>query len=106
MGFLRYGGFLPAEYLSWFPTYGPYAILVVHVILVLMAFKDGIFQGILCLLIPMYSFYYLFIVTDQFYFRAVVAGLLVGVGVDSAVFFQAKFLDVAEEVRGWIASGG
>jgi hypothetical protein len=106
MGFLRYGGILPPQHFQMLTEYGPYVVLFVHAVVVLIAFKDGIFQGILCLLIPMYSFYYLFMVTDQFYFRAIVAGLLVGIGIDSAVFFQGKFLQLAEEVRRWIASGG
>ena len=34
--------------------------------------------GVLALLVPLYSFYWLFIVSDAFLFRAIVAGIFVG----------------------------
>jgi hypothetical protein len=86
--------------------YGPYAVLVLHVTLVLMAFQDAVFQGILCLLVPLYSFYWLFMVTDQFMMRAVVAGILVGVGQDSVAFYQVVMNDTYRVVSTWIKSGG
>ena len=86
--------------------YGPYALLVLHVTLVLMAFQDAMFQGILCLLVPLYSFYWLFMVTDLFMMRAVTAGILVGVGMDSVAFYQDLLNDTYRVVSKWIRSGG
>lgn len=106
MGYLRYGGCLRSAHLSLFGEWGPFVIVAIHVVLVLRAFKDSVFQGILCILIPLYSFYYLFIVSDEFYLRAVVAGILVGVGQDSAPVFQQIFSDTTMHVQRWIASGG
>jgi len=106
MGALRYGNFLPADYLSMLRDYGPWVILGVYVCLILFAFKDTVYQGVLALLIPLYPFYYLFMISDAFYIRALVAGLLVGLGQDSAVFLQAHLTDIVDTVRGWIASGG
>jgi hypothetical protein len=106
MWFLRYYAGAPAQYAMMLKDYGPYIVIVLHVVIVLTAFQDTVFQGILCLLIPFYSFYYLFLVSDSFYLRAVGAGLLVGVGVDSASFFQAHVGKWVDAVSGWIASGG
>jgi len=106
MGFLRYGRVLPSAYLSMFKTYGPWIVLGVYVCLILFAFKDTIYQGILCVLVPLYAFYYLFVLSDAFLVRALVGGLLVGVGQDSAIFFQNYLTEIVDNVRRWIASGG
>jgi len=106
MWFLRYGDILSREHLGMLKDYGPYLLLVIHVILVLMAFQDAVFQGILCLFIPLYSFYWLFIVTDAFLLRAIVAALCVGIGQDSVMFYQDVLNDVFRTVTDWIKSGG
>ena len=62
--------------------------------------------GILALLVPCYSFYWLFIVSDAFLIRAIVAGLFVGIGLDSLAFYQQFINEHAGQVRDWIASGG
>lgn len=61
------------------PKYAALVIVTFHVVITLKAFADAVFQGILCLLIPCYSLYYLFIISDNFMLRAVFAGLLVGI---------------------------
>ena len=105
MWFARYGSYLQPQHVEMIKTYGPYAVILLHVIIILTAFQDTVFQGILCILIPFYSFYYLFLVSDAFYLRAVGAGLLIGVGVDSALFFQTVANEVIDKVNAWIASG-
>jgi hypothetical protein len=106
MYMLRYHDVLPPNTLRMLIRYGPYALLVLHVTLVLMAFQDAMFQGILCLLVPLYSFYWLFMVTDLFMMRAVTAGILVGVGMDSVAFYQDLLNDTYRVVSKWIRSGG
>ena len=66
-------------YLFLLKDYGIAAFGVLYVTIILRAFKDTIFQGLLCL-IPLYPFYYIILVCDDFYLRAVVAGTMVGVG--------------------------
>ncbi len=105
-GLLRYGGFLHADNVARIQMYGPFVILAFHVIIVLKAFKDSVFQGIFCLLIPMYSVYYIFLVSDDFYMRAVLAGLLVGAGEDTALFLNEKFHVVIGKVNDFIQTGG
>jgi hypothetical protein len=106
MWYARYGHGLPQPYAAWLPLYGPYVVIVIHIIITLTAFQDTVFQGILCVLIPLYSFYYLFLISDAFFLRAIAAGLLVGIGQDSAIFFQRVANEVINNVNAWIAAGG
>jgi len=106
MGYLRYGNYLPPDQLALFAKYGPWIVIAIHVIVTLMAFSDTVFQGILCLLIPFYSFYYLFFVSDAFMIRAVAAGLLVGIAQDSILVFQREANRIITAVNQWISAGG
>ena len=64
-------------------TYGPYVILVCHLIVVAFAFKEELFAGLLCLLLPGYSLYYMVARGGHAFFTALVCGLLVGLGEDT-----------------------
>ncbi len=105
-GMLRYGEVLSGVQMEQMIAAAPFILLFFHVVLVLWAFKDSIFQGILCLMIPGYSFVYLFLISDQFFLRALVAGLLVGLGWDAALFYQQVLQNTISSVSRWIASGG
>lgn len=106
MGYLRYGGGLDAAGLDFIKRYAVAAAVTLHVLVLLKAFEDAIFQGILCLLVPFYTLYYLLNVCDAVYLRAVVAGLLVGIGQDATVLLQQHLFEITEYVRAWIARGG
>lgn len=83
---LRYSpGVLPKHQLDLLIQGGVWALVFLHLSIVAYAFSDEAFQGVLCLIIPGYSLYYLFVQSDQFMLRAVVAALLVGFGWDTAV---------------------
>jgi len=106
MGWLRYGGGLPPQYLALATKYGWIAVMTFHIIIVLKAMTDGMMQGILCLLVPGYSLFYLFAISDDFYLRAVFGGLLVGLGQDAAVKLNMYAAQIAEVAHGFIARGG
>ncbi|MGQ9661445.1 MAG: zinc ribbon domain-containing protein [Kiritimatiellia bacterium] len=106
MGCVRYTAFFPSSYREVLRDYGPYVVIAVHLLIVVQAFKDNMLQGTLCLLVPFYSFYYLLALSDDFYLRALVMGLLVGIGQDSVLFFQRHMNRTIEFVSNWIASGG
>ena len=86
--------------------YGPYLVLIFVLTILLKAFKDSMFQGMLCLLVPGYAFYYLFLVCDDFYLRAVIGGLMVGLAENSYNFYSQIAIDVFVGVTKWIQSGG
>lgn len=106
MGYLRYGGGLDVSRLAVLHAYAAPAALVLHLLIILKAFEDQVFQGILCVLVPFYSIFYLFAVCDSVYIRALVGGLLVGIGQDAAEVTQIEFFRVCEFVRAWISRGG
>jgi len=103
---VRYGHYVPQNYTDMLMKAGPFIVAGIHIILLLMAFQDSVYQGILGLLIPLYTFYWLFVISDSFFFRAIVAGLLVGIGQDSAAFYNALVIEYSASVRTWIESGG
>jgi len=105
LGYLRYGDFLEPDELALMIKYGPYALLIVHIIIVVAAFNDSVFQGILCLLIPFYSFYYLFIVSDLFMLRAITGALIVGSGLDAYHFYHTVITQGSDRIQKWIESG-
>jgi hypothetical protein len=106
LGYLRYGGVLPEKYLTYSVEYAWIAALVIHFLIVIKAMTENMMQGILSLLIPGYSLYYLFGVSDSFYLRAVVGALLIGIGQDAAVMLREHAGHIAGIVNGFIAGGG
>jgi hypothetical protein len=106
MVYLRYWGGLPPEYLEYEEKYAGWVLVGLNLIVTIIAFEDSVYQGILCLLIPGYSLYYLFLVSDAPFVKAIVAGILVGVGQDGGFIIQREIGKIAVLVRAWIASGG
>lgn len=105
-GTLRYGGIVPPEILQEAVLYEALTLLVLHIVITLKAFQDSIFQGVLCVLIPPYSIYYLFSASDDFMLRAIIAGLLIGIGQDAGIIYHEWSISIIDIVNKWIASGG
>lgn len=106
MAYLRYGGGLSEEQIETAVPYAAITLLGLHLIVILKAFEDSVYQGILCLLIPMYSLYYMTCVSDAVYLKAVLGSAMVGVAQDGIFVLQTEFFTVCEAVRNWIGSGG
>lgn len=106
MGYLRYGNILPDKYLDISVQYSWIVLLVFHGAITLKALTDNMMQGILCLLVPGYSLFYLFAVSDNFYLRAIFAGLLIGIGLDAAAELKVRAGALAKIAGDFIASGG
>ena len=105
-GFLRYGDGLSGHNLDLMIEYSKYLVIVVYVVIALAAYKDSVFQGILSTLIPFYGFYWIFLIADAFMMRAIVAGILVGTGVDFCIWFNGSVQEIMLIVQKWIGSGG
>jgi hypothetical protein len=83
---LRYGGLLGSNALEVLIEYGPLAVFAFHFYITFRAFRESVLAGILCLLVPFYSLYYAFWSFEDYMFRAVFAGMLVGTGCDCLAF--------------------
>ncbi len=103
---LRHRVPLSPEQVSWLLQGGIFGILFFHVVIVLHAFGDDAFQGVLCALIPGYSFYYLFTLADAFYLRALVAALLIVFGWDAARAAGRLASTVYRQTTNWINTAG
>jgi phage FluMu protein Com len=100
--FIRDGGVLPKEYFNYMVEYAPFVVLVLYIGVILMAFKDSVFQGVLCLFVPLYPFFYLFAISDNFYFRAIFAGVLVGTAEDSFIYYRDLIARTIVFIEHWI----
>ena len=106
MGWLRYGHFLLPAQMAMMREYAPFVLLALHVVIILSAFKHSIFDGILGFLIPPYPYYFIFIVSDEFYLRAIVGAALVGIGQDAFIYGSREGVHLYNFITSWIASGG
>jgi hypothetical protein len=85
---LRYGGILGSDALGLLIEYGPLVVLVLWLYVTFCAFRDSIMAGVLCLLVPFYALYYAFWSLEDYMFRAVYAGVLVGLGFDALIIMR------------------
>jgi hypothetical protein len=97
-------GALPSDVLDTFTSAGVLALYFFHITIICYAFGDDSFYGILCLIIPGYSLYYLFIQADQMILRSVMAALMVAFGWDAVIATQHFWREVYETVSLWIAT--
>ncbi|MDA3799033.1 MAG: hypothetical protein PF692_08125 [Kiritimatiellae bacterium] len=79
---LRYTEIFPAELSYMLKNYMPWTFVVLHFLIIFAAFKDNVFDGTLTLLLPPYAYYYLIFKSDEYVFKAIYLGLLVGYGGD------------------------
>jgi len=106
MAGMRYGGWLNESQMDTLRLISPILLLVLYVITLMTIFSDSVFAGIMSLLIPPYSLYYLLVSSDRFLLRAVVIGILVGIGQFSADFITYHWMSIVSAVHAYIASGG
>ncbi len=76
----NYTDFLPPSAKSFLEIRMPWLFIVLHIFIVFAAFKDNVFDGILSLVIPPYAYYYIFFKSDEYMFKAIFLGLLIGYG--------------------------
>lgn len=81
-------------------------VLFFHIVIVIEAMTDEFVNGLLCLLIPGYSLYYLFTSSDSFYLRAIMLSLVIVFGHDFALYVHSYAMDFYKFVNAWLAAGG
>lgn len=102
---LRHGGVLNDEGVGLIVEYGWLAVLALHLYIVFTAFRDSILTGILCLLIPFYSLYYVFWSFEDYMFRAVFGGILLGTGWDTIALAFAHAAKILPAMNDFFTSG-
>ncbi len=104
---IRYRQLIPTAYLrtETIVFYGPIVVAAFHIFATLKAFKDSVFHGILCVVLPPYSLYYTFLVGDDFYLRAVYGAILAGTGHDTYCILRDFLIAAYHFIKHWIEYG-
>jgi hypothetical protein len=69
-----------------FKSFGILAMLVMHMTVVVDGFRDNVMHGLLCLFVPFYSIYFVFLHSDSFLLRIMIAALGLVFGLDTTLF--------------------
>jgi len=105
LGWIRHvPGVLAPDTHQMFIKSGVWALVLMHVAVVLLAFGDDVFSGVLCSIIPGYSVYYLFTQADQILLRGLVAALLIVFGWDFALAAKELWHEVYYYISTWLAT--
>jgi predicted RNA-binding Zn-ribbon protein involved in translation (DUF1610 family) len=95
---------LPADTQKLVDQGGVIFIFALWAAIAMLAFKDDVFQGMLCTLIPGYWIYYLFFQSDSFYVRGLAAGFFAIYGIDFVEtlfqFGQGMFQNMDDFISG------
>ncbi|HAS83193.1 MAG TPA: hypothetical protein DCS43_11115 [Verrucomicrobia bacterium] len=81
-------------------------ILALNILVVVKAMADNMFQGVLCLIVPGWSVFYLLFISDNFYLRAIVFGCLIGVGQDGSIQIYEQAEKAMVRINDFINTGG
>lgn len=109
LGYLRYfDGYqllLPKEGLDTVRLAGFYAILFFHIVIVIEALTTDFVTGLLCLIVPGYSLYYLYTSSDSFWLRAIMLALVLVFGRDFAFYVHDYAMATFRFINEWLAAG-
>ena len=83
-----------------------WTLAVMHLSVIVAAFTDDIFHGLMCVLIPGYTIYYLFAHVERYFQRAIVAALLLAFGVDAFRLVAGFVHDSYGSMSAWMDRGG
>ncbi len=101
MAGIRYYGWLDLQ--DEFQMYGPWVALALHLVVVVLAAKEDIFTGFLCLVIPGYSLYFLVSRSGRPFLCALTFGLLAGIGEDTFVALRELSTQYYDQITRWIS---
>ncbi len=101
-GYTRLGPLMSRASIEAIADYGPYLLLLIHAVIVIMAFGDSVMEGILCLLVPLFSFYYIISHNDRTMFRAFIAIIIIFLALDTYNFTTKHGERTYRKVKLWI----
>ena len=104
-GFLRYGEIFEPDQMEPVLQYAWGGVLLLHICITIKALSADIMQGILCIFVPGWSLIYLAI-SDHFYQKAIIFGLLIGIGLDGGYQLFEFAMTGFQAVQEFINTGG
>lgn len=102
---LRYVDFLSETDMPDYILGGEIAFAVFYLVIVVEAFTEELFDGILCFFLPPYTFYYLFFKSTSFVLRAIIVALSAAFGWDVCLQLWDWALAAINYVSWWINEG-
>jgi len=102
---LRYVDFLAESDVLDLIYGGQIAFAIFYLVILVEAFSDDIFDGILCLFLAPYTFYYLFVKSTSFVLRAILLALFAAFGYDICLTVYAWIIWAIDYVTWWINTG-
>lgn len=102
---LRYVEFLPESDVNDLIYGGQIAFAVFYLVILVEAFTEDMFDGILCLFLMPYTFYYLFFKSTSFVIRAVILALFAAFGYDISMTVYTWVVGAIDYVTWWINTG-
>lgn len=99
-------GIFPPETAILMKNCGIGAVLFMLLYSATLAFKDDFFQGMLCLVVPGYTLYFLFVLSDAIFVRAIMAALAMAFGWDTFVFVRDHVIAFYVFAKDWLDKGG
>ena len=106
LSYFRYSDALAKTSLETYTFWGMVAMGLFHMVVIVDAFYNEFFEGLVSLMIPPYSLYYLYFKSDSFALRAIVGGLAVAFGLDMVELCVDQLSVYVKEVNDFIWSGG
>lgn len=107
LSFLRFGPVLVEDDLKWLKRVGMFAVFVVHMTVIVDAFRDNPMHGLLCSFVPFYSLYYVFWICDAYLLRVLVGVLGVPFGTDFVLAIVNQVMALIGNLQGsrWLNEG-
>ncbi len=107
LGLLRYGPVLGEADLAILKKAGIFTVFVVHMTVIVDAFRDNPMHGLLCTFVPFYSLYYVFWICDAYLLRVLVGVLGVPFGADFVMSIVNQVMTILGNMRGstWLNEG-
>lgn len=84
---------------------GMLALAAAYLLAIGLALRDNMFDGLLCLVVPFYPFYYLFFTCRSLWIRALTGALMAAFGYDALLWIQRHAIRLADAVDAWIRAG-
>jgi len=102
LAYVRFYGGWPGVPLETLKLHGMLALAAVYLLVIGLALRDNMFDGLLSIVVPLYPFYYLFFYSSAVFVRALVGALLVAFGYDALLYLQGWSCGLIDAIKLWI----